>query len=720
MSESEILKETNPEQHYAYEMIAKTSHSFFLTGKAGTGKTTFIRKVCKEVPKNFLLLAPTGLAAMNLGGQTIHSFFGFKFGVLGPGEIGVLGPGKINLIKHIDTIIIDEVSMVRCDLIDAIDRTLRHFRKSSAPFGGIQMVFTGDMFQLEPVVLQDERNILREIYETDKLYFYNSFIIRNYDLPKIEFLKVYRQSDSSFIELLDHFRTGKVTLNDLMNLNSRHSSPENRTDGLKITLTANNRIAKRINDDKMKQIGSEEFTYTAHTEGDIRNLKDIVECELTLKAGAQVMFIRNDPFGKWVNGTLATVSSLSEKSISVIIENMSGTGLDFEVEVEKVSWEAAEQVYDKETKSCTRKVIGRIQQYPLRPAWAITIHKSQGLTFDRVAIDLGSGSFASGQTYVALSRAKSLEGLELINPISAGDAIVSREVIQFASEFNDCEQITKQIHIGEAIETHLKSNDFDGASRTLYTMACEETAKGNLDHAYYLMSKASSYLTDDSCLDGMDWTPVKTDKYTHDVLNAYGLFYSGHKKEALQVIQGLDYSTLSQDFDALYLLARCQEESSEWDQMWNTYDMMTGLYLQAIDKGIDSQTFRKYKYRMAVLRERHDKGSGIDIIRKLIKENPKYNRYYHDLRGMLWNYDAAYLEAENSDNVLMQAVFDLDISNESFVDMISKEQASESATFIEFMKLVNRLELPKESFRPSDERLTGINIIFEHNIRNIA
>lgn len=721
MSESEILKETNPEQHYAYEMIAKTTHSFFLTGKAGTGKTTFIRKVCKEVPKNFLLLAPTGLAAMNLGGQTIHSFFGFKFGVLGPGEIGVLGPGKISLIRHLDTIIIDEVSMVRCDLIDAIDRTLRHFRKNSAPFGGIQMVFTGDMFQLEPVVLQDERNILREIYETDKLYFYNSFIIRNYDLPKIEFLKVYRQSDSSFIELLDHFRIGNVTNNDLLNINSRHSFSINRNEGLKITLTANNRIAKRINDEQMKQIENEEFTYIAHTEGDIRNLKDIVECELTLKVGAQVMFIRNDPFGKWVNGTLATVSSLSEKSISVIIDNLAGTGLEFETEVEKVSWEAAEQVYDKETKSCTRKIVGRIHQYPLRPAWAITIHKSQGLTFDKVAIDLGSGSFASGQTYVALSRAKSLEGLELINRISSRDAIVSNEVIQFASGFNDCEQISKQIRIGEAIGAHLNSNDIDKISMTLFSMACEECTAGNYDYAYYLMSEALSYVADDTCLNGISWSPFETVKYSHRILNAYGLFYSGHQKEALQLLQGLEYNALCQDFDALYLLARCQEENGDWDQMWTTYDMMTELYLQSIDKGMDFQIFRKFKYRFAVLRERYGMGSGVDIIRDLIKEYPNYNKYYLELRCILFNnYESVYYETENSDNSLLKAVFDIDVTNEDFISMITTERESDSATFIEFMKFVNRLDLPKTSFQKAGERVTRINSIFENNIRNIA
>ena len=294
ISEMETLKRTNPEQYNAYQMIANTHNSFFLTGKAGTGKTTFLKEIQKEVSKNFLLLAPTGLAAINLGGQTIHSFFGFKFGVLGPGETGQLNPKKQRLIREIDTIIIDEVSMVRCDLIDAMDRTLRLYRKNSAPFGGVQMVFVGDMFQLEPVAQQNDREILKEIYGTDRCYFYKAFVIRRYDLPKIEFLKIYRQSDPIFIEILDHFRTGNVTMRDVMRLNSRYVIPGMESDKLKITLATNNRIAKNINDARMAALEGEEFIYTAESEGDIRNLKDSVENELLLKEGAQVMFTRND------------------------------------------------------------------------------------------------------------------------------------------------------------------------------------------------------------------------------------------------------------------------------------------------------------------------------------------------------------------------------------------------------------------------------------------
>lgn len=687
ISEMETLKRTNPEQYNAYQMIANTHNSFFLTGKAGTGKTTFLKEIQKEVSKNFLLLAPTGLAAINLGGQTIHSFFGFKFGVLGPGETGQLNPKKQRLIREIDTIIIDEVSMVRCDLIDAMDRTLRLYRKNSAPFGGVQMVFVGDMFQLEPVAQQNDREILKEIYGTDRCYFYKAFVIRRYDLPKIEFLKIYRQSDPIFIEILDHFRTGNVTMRDVMRLNSRYVIPGMESDKLKITLATNNRIAKNINDARMAALEGEEFIYTAESEGDIRNLKDSVENELLLKEGAQVMFTRNDSFGRWVNGTLGTVTKLTEEGIAVDIEGQGS------VDVEKVTWEVVEQEYDKETKSCVRNVVGKMQQYPLRLAWAITIHKSQGLTFDRVAIDLGSGSFACGQTYVALSRARSLEGLELISRISQGSALVSNDVIEFAATFNDCDQIYKQIQIGEAINDHVKSQNYDAAATTLYAMACKEAMKNNLDYACTLMSNAMSYVADDSCLDGTEWLSFQSDNYSHRILNAFGLFYDGRREEAEDILKGLGDVVVNQNFDALYILARCQEEKQQWGDMWNTYDLMTEIFLQSRDKGMDSTSFRKFKYRMAILREKLGMGPGAGIMRELISENPNYDKYYLNLRWMLWD-DAEVLEEVNeSENEIVKAMFNKEVSDEHFLSLLAEERENGSSEYIYFRRFINGLKL---------------------------
>ena len=687
MVDMETLKRTNPEQYNAYQMIANTRHSFFLTGKAGTGKTTFLKKIQEEVAKNFLVLAPTGLAAINVGGQTIHSFFGFKFGVLGPGETGTLNPNKIALVRHIDTIIIDEVSMVRCDLIDAMDRTLRLYRKNSAPFGGVQMVFVGDMFQLEPVALPQDREILYEIYGTDRCYFYKANVIRRYDLPKIEFLKIYRQSDPIFIEILDHFRTGNVTMRDVMRLNSRYVVPGMESDRLKITLATNNKVAKRINDDRMDGLDSEAFVYTAIHEGDTRTLKDSVESELILKEGAQVMFTRNDSLSRWVNGTLGTVKKLTQDGIVVKLDN------DVEVDVDKAVWEVVEQEYNKEKKACERRVVGRLQQYPLRLAWAITIHKSQGLTFDRVAIDLGPGAFACGQTYVALSRARSLEGLELVSRISQTSALVSRDVIEFATGFNDCDQIYKQIQIGEAIKDHEKSQNYDGAATTLYSMACSEAMKGNLDYACTLMSAAMSYLADDSCLDATAWLSFESDNYSHRMLNAFGLFYDGRRDEAEAILRGLGDVVIGQNFDALYILARCQEERQDWDGMWETYDAMTELYLQSRDKGMDSTSYRKFKFRMAVLRERQGMGPGAGIIRELISENPNYDRYYQELRWMLWDDEEACSEAKDSENELVKAMFDREAPDSKFMQMLSREREFGTAEYVSFRKFVNGLKL---------------------------
>lgn len=687
ISEKETLKRTNPEQYNAYQMIANTHNSFFLTGKAGTGKTTFLKQVQKEVSKNFLLLAPTGLAAINLGGQTIHSFFGFKFGVLGPGETGQLNPKKQRLIREIDTIIIDEVSMVRCDLIDAMDRTLRLYRKNSAPFGDVQMVFVGDMFQLEPVAQQGDREILKEIYGTDKCYFYKAFVIRRYDLPKIEFLKIYRQSDPIFIEILDHFRTGNVTMRDVMRLNSRYVTPGMESDKLKITLATNNRIAKNINDGRMSALEGEEFVYAAESEGDIRNLKDSVENELLLKEGAQVMFTRNDPFGRWVNGTLGTVSKLTDEGIAVDIEGQGS------VDVEKVTWEVVEQEYDKETKSCVRNVVGKMQQYPLRLAWAITIHKSQGLTFDRVAIDLGSGSFACGQTYVALSRARSLEGLELISRISQGSALVSNDVIEFAATFNDCDQIYKQIQIGEAINDHVKSQNYDAAATTLYAMACKEAMKNNLDYACTLMSNAMSYVADDSCLDGTEWLSFQSDNYSHRILNAFGLFYDGRREEAEVILKGLGDVVVNQNFDALYILARCQEEKQQWGDMWNTYDLMTEIFLQSRDKGMDSTSFRKFKYRMAILREKLGMGPGAGIMRELISENPNYDKYYLNLRWMLWDDEEVIEEVNESENDIVKVMFNKEVADGQFLSILADKREEGSVEYIHFRRFINGLKL---------------------------
>ena len=362
---------TNSEQKLAYEMIAKTSNSFFLTGRAGTGKTTFLKMVQEEVRKNFVVLAPTGVAAVNAGGKTIHSFFGLPLGVLCPWDTGVLNGDKISLVRHIDTIIVDEVSMVRCDVIDAMDRTLRQARRSSAPFGGVQMVFVGDVFQLEPVVTREDGAILMEYYGAGPYYFYKAAAIERLGLPKIEFRKIYRQSDPAFIEILEHIRTGRATARDLIRINSRVRLPGEGSTKIHIVLTSTRKEAQLLNADRLEALEGDPMVYEAEYEGQMNRQSpgsDVAEDRLVLKVGAQVMFTRNSSFGLWVNGTLGVVESLSDDGVRVRLED--GTVHD----VQKAQWENIEYEFDKESKTCKKKVVGSVTQYPLRLAWAITIH----------------------------------------------------------------------------------------------------------------------------------------------------------------------------------------------------------------------------------------------------------------------------------------------------------------------------------------------------------
>ena len=303
----------NREMRNAYDLIAKTSKSFFLTGRAGTGKTTFLQKVQECVDKNFIVLAPSGVAAIHAGGQTIHSFFGLDLGVQGPKSYGTMNENKMSLAQRVDTIIIDEVSMVRCDIMDAIDRMLRCCRHSSQPFGGVQMVFVGDIFQLPPVVKSDDKLMLRQIYGGDCTFFYNARCFKNIRLPKIEFQKIYRQSDRRFIEILDHFRMGKVTSSDLSEINSRvlSSCGDADSDGMRITLTVYRQDAAYVNDCRLRELDKEEYSFEADYQGKTDRLRDVAEERLVLKEGAQVMFIRNDVLGRWANGTLGTAGRTS-------------------------------------------------------------------------------------------------------------------------------------------------------------------------------------------------------------------------------------------------------------------------------------------------------------------------------------------------------------------------------------------------------------------------
>lgn len=680
----------NNEQRTAYRMIERTNNSFFLAGRAGTGKTTFLRRVLKEVPKNFVVLAPTGQAAINAGGQTIHSFFGFSFGVLGPGEIGSMNRNKIGLVRNLDTIIIDEVSMVRCDIIDAIDRTLRHYIGNSAPFGGVQMVFVGDMFQLEPMVTQKDRETLKEIYGQDCCYFYKAAAIERMHLPKIEFLKIYRQSDSSFIELLEHVRLGRMNVRDLMMINSRVSLCDDRR--MRITLTSTNADARRINEGRLSEIDSPEISYTAICTGKTK-ATDVAEETLTLKVGAQVMFTKNDRDHRWVNGTIGKVVELGKERVSVELEN----GQQHIVERDR--WETIDYEYDKEKKCCTKTVIGAVEQLPLRLAWAITIHKSQSLTFDHVAIDFGRGAFSNGQAYVALSRARSFDGLELLRPMSPASVRVSQDALDFAKNFNDSDSIARELSIGEAISAFEKSKDYDGAATTLYDMACEEAAIGHSDSACEYLTRAMAFVVDDECLKGKQWTALPESGNDFAVMNACGFYYGGDKTAAEQILNSLDASWLDSNLLGLYILGRCLEDKEQWDELDAVFYRMLAIFNSAREMGLDSISFRKLKYRLAILNERQYNDPGLGVIRNLIAENPSYDKYHLALYWMLGKHpelleDMREQKEESLGCKLLTMLIDGNCDEHVFIEQVRIAREEKSSEWDSYRRFINGLKLP--------------------------
>ena len=403
------------------EQLENTKDHFYITGKAGSGKSTLLAYFRSVTQKNTAVLAPTGVAAIRVKGQTIHSFFGFPPKVIQTRHIKKVR--QVELLQNLETLIIDEISMVRADVFDAIDYSLRvHRKKLTQPFGGVQVIVFGDLFQLPPVVNMDESSLLERIYPNGQ-FFFHSNIFQDAQFKTLELQSIYRQTDDHFIHLLNAVRDGSITNSQMDNLNDSLVDNFEMDEG-KIILTTTNARASGINQNYLKQLSSEEFSYRAQATGQFYKELFPTDEVLKLKKGAQVIMIKNDPEKRWVNGSIGTIHDIAEKKIKVKINHKI-------YEVKKEKWDRIQYSYDDDQQEVLENVTGSFKQYPMRLAWAITIHKSQGQTFEKVIIDMSQGSFAPGQLYVALSRCISLEGIELLRPLKKSDVIVNKQLIGF-------------------------------------------------------------------------------------------------------------------------------------------------------------------------------------------------------------------------------------------------------------------------------------------------
>lgn len=426
------MVESDFEVSQELKSLAKTvetsQDNFFIAGKAGTGKSTLIKYIQKTSKKNLVVLAPTGVAAVNVDGQTIHSFCGLPLSFIN--KEGIHEHRDKNLYRNLDLLIVDEISMVRADVFDGMDHFFRinRFDKISS-FGGLQVILVGDLYQLSPVVETGLRSAFSMRYKTPYFFSSSAFSQHRGSFKLIELQKIYRQDDERFISILHEARHSRLSPKSLDLINER-VIVEDEPDESFIVLTSRNDAANKINQKRLSEIETEEKTYQAEVDGQFEEKSYPTEHVLRLKPGAKVMFLKNDRHGRWVNGSLGYVAEAEDDFVIVDLD-----GVTFELK--KETWQKIRYVFNEKTKRVEEEVIGTFTQYPLRLAWAVTVHKSQGMTFDKVVIDLGQGAFSHGQTYVALSRCRTLEGIYLRRPIRQTDFIFDKAVADFYRAFDD-------------------------------------------------------------------------------------------------------------------------------------------------------------------------------------------------------------------------------------------------------------------------------------------
>lgn len=420
--------EINAQFKKALDIMEESDRNVFITGKAGTGKSTLLEYFREKTKKKIVVLAPTGVAAINVKGETIHSFFRFKPDITlkKVRKLSKNRPGA-SVYKKLDSIVIDEVSMVRSDLLDCVDKFLRlNGPDSKRPFGGIQMIFIGDLYQLPPVVTSREDAVFKGHYKSQ--YFFDSKVFEGLPMEFLELEKIYRQTDEDFIFLLNSIRNNTVTDAQIYALNKRTGEKPSKS-GYSICLTTTNKMALEINETELEKLDGLMADFEAELDGDVEPKQMPTEMNLKLKPGAQIMLLNNDKSGRWVNGTIGKIVSIGKENVVVELENGSI------VEVGRNTWDIFHFTVDEKKGQIRSEIVGEFTQFPLKLAWAITIHKSQGLTFDNVALDIGRGTFAHGQLYVALSRCRSLEGVTLKRPVKKSHVFLDWRVRDFVTKY---------------------------------------------------------------------------------------------------------------------------------------------------------------------------------------------------------------------------------------------------------------------------------------------